>query len=752
MNQQASQAESQSTKSIFAAQQGRRRIKDKLTQYSVSLGGIAVLFALVLIFIYLAYIVKPLFDSATISSIDAIEYTSSERTLALGADDQAQLIYRVTDSGRVEYFDSSTNNRGMVRRFELPQGEGELVSYTSTTHAQQQLQVFGNDRGQVLVVQPSFRITYPNDVRQISPLLRYPLKRQWFQVDEQHRSLELLASAISDDTLSFAYLADHQLQLRRKLGQRNVITGEAQWQQQSATIAQLPMKPERLLITPDQRQLLLQNQDSVYVYDISQLSKVSLQQVIDLSETKARVTDIKLLAGASSILIAREDGSITQWFEVNQPFGRGYQNVRSFDAGFAVQTLVTEHYRKGFAAYSAAGEMTLFYSTSERELVNLTAAQAFTKVAAFNPRANRLLIDLDGVIQVFSIVNEHPEISWSALWQKVWYEGYQEPDYVWQSTSANQDFEAKLSLTPLLFGTIKAAAYAMLFAIPIAVAGAIYTAYFMTAGVRRIVKPTIEIMEALPTVILGFLAGLWLAPIVETHLSGFLLMLILLPSSLLLTAMIWWILPAAIKARLPENYRELLLIPLLLIVGYSSLSLSPTLELWLFNGDSRSYITNEWGIGFDQRNALVVGIAMGFAVIPTIFSIAEDAIFSVPKHLSNGSLALGATQWQTLTRVILLTASPGIFSAIMMGVGRAIGETMIVLMATGNTPLMDWSILEGMRTLAANIAIEMPESELGSTHYRVLFLAALALLVMTFLFNTVAELIRQRLRDKYRAM
>ncbi len=143
---------------------------------------------------------------------------------------------------------------------------------------------------------------------------------------------------------------------------------------------------------------------------------------------------------------------------------------------------------------------------------------------------------------------------------------------------------------------------------------------------------------------------------------------------------------------------------------------------------------------------------MGFAVIPTIFTIAEDAIFSVPKHLSDGSLALGATAWQTLTHVVILTASPGIFSAIMMGLGRAVGETMIVLMATGNTPLMDWNILEGMRTLSATIAVELPESEVGSSHFRLLFLAALLLFVFTFAVNSLAEWVRQRLRDKYRAL
>lgn len=166
----------------------------------------------------------------------------------------------------------------------------------------------------------------------------------------------------------------------------------------------------------------------------------------------------------------------------------------------------------------------------------------------------------------------------------------------------------------------------------------------------------------------------------------------------------------------------------------------------------RSWMYNEFGIGYDQRNSLVIGLAMGFAVIPTIFSITEDAIFSVPKHLTLGSLALGATPWQTLTRVVILTASPGIFSAVMIGLGRAVGETMIVLMATGNTPVMDFSVFEGMRTLAANIAVEMPESEVDSSHYRILFLAALVLLSFTFVVNTLAEIVRHRLRKKYSSL
>lgn len=214
---------------------------------------------------------------------------------------------------------------------------------------------------------------------------------------------------------------------------------------------------------------------------------------------------------------------------------------------------------------------------------------------------------------------------------------------------------------------------------------------------------------------------------------------------------LWALIPQSLRNRLPNGWHALVLMPVILLLIGIGVWISPSIEQTFFGGDMRLFLTNH-GIGFDQRNSLVVGLAMGFAVIPTIFTIAEDAIFSVPKHLSDGSLALGATPWQTLIYVVLLTASPGIFSAIMMGLGRAVGETMIVLMATGNTPLMDWNILEGLRSLSATIAVELPESEVGSSHYRLLFLAALILFVFTFAVNALAELVRQRLRDKYRAL
>ena len=412
-----------------------------------------------------------------------------------------------------------------------------------------------------------------------------------------------------------------------------------------------------------------------------------------------------------------------------------------------ISEISIEQQRKSFAVADEQGAITLYYSTSQRTLATInTANQKITNMAWSARAENLLAVDDQGKLYLYEVDNEYPEVSWDVLWGKIWYEGYDESDYIWQSSASTNEFEPKFSLMPLTFGTIKAAFYAMLFAIPIAILGAMFTAQFMAPRMRQVVKPSIEIMEALPTVILGFLAGLWLAPYVETHLAGIFTLLLVLPFGFILSA---WLFGFVSNKSVFEGWEAALLIPVVLLMIWTSMSLSGPIENVFFDGDMRTYMSDVWGFNYDQRNALVVGLIMGFAVIPTIFSIAEDAIFSVPQHLIRGSLALGASRWQTMTSVVMPAASPAIFSAVMMGFGRAVGETMIVLMATGNTPLMDMSIFQGMRTLAANIAVEVPEAEVASTHYRILFLAAFILFMFTFVFNTFAEMIRHRLRKKY---
>ena len=159
-------------------------------------------------------------------------------------------------------------------------------------------------------------------------------------------------------------------------------------------------------------------------------------------------------------------------------------------------------------------------------------------------------------------------MSLGSLWREVWYESYPKPDYIWQSSSANSDFEPKYSLTPLVFGTLKAAFYAMLVAIPLALMGAIYTAYFMTSTMRQYVKPSIELMGALPTVILGFLAGLWLAPIIEEYLAGLFALLMIVPVGVMLFAYAWQYLPETLRQQIPEGWEAAILIPVILLISW----------------------------------------------------------------------------------------------------------------------------------------------------------------------------------------
>ena len=308
------------------------------------------------------------------------------------------------------------------------------------------------------------------------------------------------------------------------------------------------------------------------------------------------------------------------------------------------------------------------------------------------------------------------------------------------------------SLTPLAWGTLKAAFWALVFAIPMALGAAIHSAVYMSPRLRSRIKPTLELMEALPGVVIGFVAGLVLAPWVERHLAGAFVLLLVMPLGILAAGGGWRLLNSALRHRLPLAWAGLWLVPWLAALGLAALELAPWLEAWLFGGDLRGWMDTELGIDYASRNALIVGLAMGFAVMPSVYALAEDALSGVPSSLGEGAQAMGATRWQTLWKVVLPAAAPGVFAAVMIGAGRAVGETMIVLMASGNAALMSLSPLEGMRSMAAGIAIELPEAVPGSDSYRLLILAALLLFLFTFLVNTLAEVVRSRLRRRYRRL
>lgn len=725
----------------------KRWLKDRLVRFSVTCGGVSVLAALVLIFIYLAMVILPVFSDADIQVSDTRKSLSVNNTVALSVDEYGQHAFTIENSGKVQFWDLDTQNSDSYFSEQVIDAP---IAFARNTPAENWF-AFATKSGDITFFSPEFSapLYKPNSVAEPKVQRLKTIERFLPVIESNGAEIEHFAFSRHGSQLTItAQLTDQRLLVKWYQAdlQGNYHLQASQW------LSTKFSQQDQILMTPDGKTLYLRSDSELAVLTLNQ-HHFSVRELVDLSlnDEKHAVKKIDLLSGAYSLLVTHNDGQVSQWFDVLKDKERSLTHIRDFQLAEEVQFILPDTYRKGFYSFYENGTLQSHYTTSEKLSLFERAFDKSPELAAMSANELHLVALIDGEIRVAAVDNEYPQISLSSLWQKVWYESYPEPAYVWQSTSANDDFEEKFSLIPITFGTIKAALFAMLFATPIAVLGAIYTAYFMSPRMRRVVKPSIELMEALPTVIIGFLAGLWFAPIVETHLTAVFSLMVALPLSALLAGLVWYVLPKGFTRRFSNGWHALILIPVLIVTIVGVFVLGNQIEAVLFGGDIRTFLAG-YGIGFDQRNALVVGFAMGFAVIPTIFTIAEDAIFSVPKHLSDGSLALGATAWQTLIYVVLLTASPGIFSAIMMGLGRAVGETMIVLMATGNTPILDWNILEGMRTLSATIAVELPESEVGGSHFRLLFLAALLLFVFTFAVNFLAEWVRQRLRDKYRAL
>lgn len=751
----------------------RRRIKDRIANITIGFGGVFVIVAIALIFFYLLFEVWPLFDSGKFEKARSYA-TESAPAQYVDMDEYNTTGMRLLPSGEMQFFQVGDGRVSGSVALPLPAGASIVsVQRAAVTSG---LVGLGLSNGQILVFQPNYGVEYGSDnQRTLTPGLRYPFGEAPLTLDESGQPVRHFALRGSDDSLQVLGLNQGRL-VWAKFG---VQQAEGESEEGGFMLGGLssdsldddaPKTWGRLEETEidyrvGQVRDMVVGQDARWAYVLSGAGNLAVlklkgengpevYQQLSLTRGNTQVTTLAALQGNISLLVGDSSGQISQWFLVRDQASEvdkfSLEKIRSFQLGDApITAIAPEAKRKGFVAGDAEGRVGYFFTTSERTIGVHQADTAPVRTLAVSNRSEGVYVQTDKGASFWSLHAEHPDISMKSTWGKVWYESYPAPDYIWQSTSGNSDFEGKLSLMPLTFGTLKAAFWAMLLAAPLAVCGAMYTAVFMAPRLRKKVKPAIELMQALPTVILGFLAGLWLAPAVEANLPGIFSLLIVTPIIILVCGFAWSQLSREKRGLIPEGWTPLLLIVPILIGGWLSFELSRPMEIAFFGGDVRNWLEDYTGLNFDQRNALIVGLAMGFAVIAPIFSIAEDALFAVPRHLTNGSLALGATQWQTLMRVVLPTASPGIFSALMIGFGRAVGETMIVLMATGNTAVMEWNIFEGMRTLSANVAVEMGEAEVGSTHFRVLFLSALVLFVLTFVVNTVAEVVRTRLRKKY---
>jgi phosphate transport system permease protein len=550
----------------------------------------------------------------------------------------------------------------------------------------------------------------------------------------------------------------------------------------------------------------------------------------------ATITAAEMGLGAESLLVGDSQGRLSVWsaggdagsLEMTSVDPLGAAPVAAIRPGDRDRTVAV-----GFGD----GEAVLYNLLSGKTVVRTTGDGPAVSVAA-SPGSEMLLVCNDqGEVVIFGVEPGHAGVSFRSLFGKVKYEGYDEPEFVYQSTGSASS-EPKFSLVPLIFGTIKATIVAMLFATPLGVLAAVYSSEFLHHGVRRVVKPAIELMASLPSVVLGFMAAMVVAPFVRDFLPQIMLAAATGPLGVVLAAHGWRSISRG-RAAHGGPARQIVLIACALAGGIAAAVLmGPAVEDLLFapgpgqEGSIRGWLNRDFGgpgpgwfvaslpvvalvlliadagvldpawrrfgglwgdrlanaaeffrllvnlavlvlvsaavawlLGatgldprdsifgpFNQRNTLVVGMIMGIAVIPIIYTISEDAIRSVPDSLRSASLGVGATPWQTAVRVLLPVAGSGIFSACMIGLGRAVGETMIVLMATGNTPEMSWNIFSGFRTLAANIAVELPEAPRESTHYRVLFLCGLVLFAMTLVINTTGELVRQHFRKRNAAL
>jgi len=728
-----------------------RRRTDRALRYAVACGGVLVIGTVLIMLLYLVQVVLPLFERAQLEPEGSVAGTPRQ-VLHLAVEEYGEIAMRVLANGSVEFF--RTRDGVVVAAHEAIPGGGPPLARVSPVGAAGGLLVAATANGQVLFLRHRYELRYPDGVRRIEPRLERPFGGALALAPQAPRALD---AHVDEDRLLLAMAGPQPVLtvLRFRLERSLLEPQHAELSADGAQRLALPAMPVAVHVGARGSHLLvLDEEHHLSLVTVSARGDLALAARVPAAQGR-RVTASAMLLGDVSLLVGDAGGSVRQWLPVRDATGgAALAEVRRLDvhAG-AVTRIVPEHRRKGLVSAASDGELVLSHTTARRILARSAGTGGALSALAVSPRSELVLgADAAGRHPRWRLDARHPEVSFSNLWSPVWYEHYDEPAYVWQSSSASSDFEPKLSLVPLTVGTLKAAFYCMLVAAPLGLMGGIYTAYFCSRGARGLLKPAIEIMEALPTVILGFLAGLWLAPLVEERLPGILAALVLTGPGVLLFAAAWQRLPDGVRGRVPPGWEAVALLPVVVALVAAAMSLDEPLERMLFGGDTRRWLTTVAGIDFDQRNAIVVGIAMGFAVIPTIFSITDDAVFGVPRHLSDGSLALGASRWMTLARVIVPTASPGLFSALMLGLGRAVGETMIVLMATGNTPILDPSPFQGMRTLSANIAVEMPESAVGSTHFRVLYLSALVLFLFTLIFNTAAELVRQRMRRRYQAL
>lgn len=840
-------------------------IVDRIADRTITIGGILVILTVLAILIYLVQETIPLFRGGEITSRTEYRHEMpSEGIISSGVDEYKTISFILYDDGTISFFHARTGI--ILEQYKLNLAEDNIKVYSETINKRHF--ALGYDNGYVQLLEISFPYQIltaeevPDDAEELNALdLRKGREiythipggqfrkihsevviEDPIQVSEEGNPIIGIDYRVSGEaerkTRAFVTVdSEGTIKLNHIKTKMNLLTGQ---KRQTISQSLLPSIDTRnaihsvLLTDRADMVLIATDEGRAYRYDTTDFSTPILAEISPMLDSGVNLSFMGFLNGGQSIVVAGTDGSLNIFFVINDKErgardGKSLVRAREYaQPSSPVATGFAPSSRgKSFAVAYEDGSTQLIHATSQKRLLHFKNPEGREILdIAITPRFDGVLYIYDnGSIHFSEFSVPHPETTFFTLFQKVWYEGYEEPSYTWQSSAATDDYEQKLSLVPLIFGSIKAALYSLLFAVPIAILGAIYTSEFVDHRFRNTIKPAMEMMASLPSVVLGFVAALVLAPVVETWITAVLAAFVIIPAALIVGSLLWQLLPQHLVIRWQNGPKLLLMFIMVAIAIYCTRLFGPWIEDVLFYGNFKAWLNRDIGgaepflfmvllplvfflssvffsrlirnyierptsgkasyffdlarwivisglsillayeiarflsfLGFDarggvidtyaQRNTLVIGFAMGFAVIPIIYTIAEDALHAVPDHLRAASLGCGATQWQTTIYVILPAAVSGVFSAVMIGMGRAVGETMIVVMAAGNTPLMDWNIFNGLRALSATIAVELPEAVKDGTLYRVLFLSGLVLFAMTFVINTIAEVVRLRFRKK----
>jgi phosphate transport system permease protein len=838
------------------------RVAERVSRVLITLGGAGTIVAVATIFVFLVAVVVPLFRDADVRAlpdVPAPTAASAAPVVHVAVDDEAVLAWILRADGVLDVV-RVADGRPLASRPLLPQGAPTAIH---VDHGGASVAA-GLADGTVRLVELSFAVDLlkpadaPAAAQALVPgdaLVHGEALYQRLDRDRVRSTRVTLAardplpgggaavvglchSVDPSRTLLTVLRADGTLRRLEARHRHSLLTDEITTEVEAFELP-LPLPADSAL--PSR---LAQSDvgDAVYaVWDGGHALRIDardpeapfVDETLDLTpEPGVEVTALAQLIGSSTLVVGDSRGRVRGWFLTRPDPRSTLQRLTPAHAleprGAAVTALAPSTRNRLFAVGLADGRVDLVHMTSARTMAELDTGRGRVDALALAPRNDGLLALAGGALHRWSVSAPHAETTPGSLLLPVWYEGASRPMHTWQSSSGTDDFEPKLGLWPLVFGTLKASLYSLFFSVPIALLAAIYTSEFLSPRARSRVKPVIEIMASLPSVVLGFLAAIVVAPVVEDIVPETLTALVTVPFALLLGARLWQLLPQALALRLAALPRFVGMAAAILAGLLLAGRLGPLVERMLWAGDLRAWldgqvggaaggwilvtlpvavalvaalrgrfvaplvrrVSSDWSrgraAGFDlamflvtlvvvlvlarllaggvgaagldardvflgtyvQRNAMVVGFLIGFAVIPIMYTLAEDALASVPDHLRAASLAAGATRWQTALRVVVPTAMSGLFSAVMIGIGRVVGETMIVLMAAGNTPVLDLNLFNGFRTLSATIAVELPEAVQNGTLYRVLFVAALTLFAMTFVINTAAEIVRLRFRKR----